>query len=75
MLLCAVSTYAGGVLPVFRDALQAYFHLDLERYGLLLCIGFLPGAFGGLLGGLAMDRWGPFRVLRVGLAGAARAWP
>ncbi len=70
MLLCAVSTYAGGVLPVFRDALQAYFHLDLERYGLLLCIGFLPGAFGGLLGGLAMDRWGPFRVLRVGLAGA-----
>jgi MFS family permease len=70
MLLCAVSTYAGGVLPVFRDALQAYFHLDLGRYGLLLCIGFLPGAFGGLLGGLAMDRYGPFRVLRVGLAGA-----
>ena len=70
MLLCAVSGIAGGVLPVFGNALQAYFSLDLTQLSLLLCIGFLPGAVGGLLGGLAMDRYGPFRVLRVGLAGA-----
>jgi MFS family permease len=70
MLLCAVSGIAGGLLPVFGNALQAYFNLDLPQLGLLLCIGNLPGAVGGLLGGLAMDRYGPFRVLRVGLAGA-----
>ena len=39
------------VLPVFRDALQSYFGISIDQFGLLLSIGMIPGAAAVLVGG------------------------
>ncbi len=70
ILLCSVAV-VWSILPVFRDALQAYYGLTNARFGILLSVGNLAGAFGALVGGPMTDRHGPWPVFRHGLAGCA----
>ncbi len=60
-----------GMLSIFRDALQSHLGISIDRYGLLLSIGSVPGIFGALLAGRIVDRQGPRPVLRGCLLGAA----
>ncbi|MCK4624834.1 MAG: MFS transporter [Phycisphaerae bacterium] len=70
IVLGAIGHYT-MVLPVFRDALQSYFGIGIERFGLLLSVGMIPGAVAVLVGGALINRFGPRAVVRGALAGVA----
>ena len=74
-VLSALAVLAGylGVLPIFRSHLKAYLGIGDARFGFLFSIGALPGLVSVLLGGQLVDRWGPRRVIRVGLLGIGSA--
>jgi nitrate/nitrite transporter NarK len=59
------------VLPVFRDALQSYFDITIDQFGLLISIGMIPGALSVLVGGALINRFGPRAVIRGTLVGVA----
>ncbi len=69
--ITAIALLAGyrGVLPVFRSHLKAYLDIGDAGFGLLFSAGHLPGLVSILLGGQLVDRWGPRRVIRIGLVG------
>lgn len=70
VLLGALASYC-QVLAIFRHELQSYYGIGLTSYGLLLSFGLLPGAVGGIAGGILADRKGPVVVLRWSLLGTA----
>lgn len=71
VLLGAMASYLALGLPVFRDALQVYFAIDLPHLGMLFSLGLLPAAAGTLLAGIMLDGADPVRFLRVGFLGCA----
>lgn len=71
LLLVALTGYSTRVLPVFRDALQDYFDISVEKLGLLYGIRFVPAAIASVLAGMFIDSKGPRSVLRVCFAGFA----
>jgi hypothetical protein len=70
-VITAVAVLSGyaSVLPIFRNDLESYLGIGDGSFGLLFSIGPLAGLVGLLAGGVLIDRWGPRRVIRVGLAG------
>jgi len=60
-----------GKLPPALPALRAEFGLDLVAASLLVSFFQLAGMLLGLFGGMLADRFGPRRVMRVGLVVAA----
>ncbi|MFP4175750.1 MAG: MFS transporter, partial [Candidatus Brocadiia bacterium] len=67
LILCRIA----GMLPVFRDVLQDYLGIGDEIWGFLLSTRTGAGLFTVLIGGVLVDRWGPRRVIRLGLIGVA----
>ncbi|MDY7011222.1 MAG: MFS transporter [Planctomycetota bacterium] len=70
IVLGAIGSYA-MVLPIFRDALQSYFGISIDQFGLLLSIGMVPGAAAVLVGGALIHRFGPRAVVRGALLGVS----
>jgi CP family cyanate transporter-like MFS transporter len=60
-----------GKMPPALPALRAEFGLDLVAASLLVSFFQLAGMLLGLFGGMLADRFGPRRVMRVGLVVAA----
>lgn len=72
LTLCALtSTFVIGVpavsLAVLFKEIIADLHLDLFQVGLIWSIGSLPAIFTSPLSGAAIDRFGPKRVMLVGV--------
>lgn len=65
--------YSGTALPIFRDALQACFQLDMRQFGLLLSCGSVASAAGSLLAGLLVYRHQAQILLRIALIGLGSA--
>ncbi|MCF7854829.1 MAG: MFS transporter [Candidatus Pacebacteria bacterium] len=57
------------VLPVFRSHFKNYLQIGDARFGFLFSISALPSLISILLGGQLIDRWGPRRMIRIGLTG------
>ena len=68
-LLCQ----SGALLPVLAKHLQQYLGIGDRGFGLLFSVGAIAGLATVLIGGALVDRWGPRRVIRIGLMGIAAA--
>ncbi len=66
-MLCMYST----VLPVFRQQLQAYLHLTIEQFGILVGIGMLAASAASLLCACFISRLGARWMLVAGLLSCA----
>jgi MFS family permease len=62
-----------GVLPIFRGQLMAYLGIDDAGFGQLFSLGPMAGVISVLFGGVLLDRWGPRRLIHLGLLGVGSA--
>jgi len=66
ILVGSFNQYVGTALPVFREALQHYFHLNERGYGLLMSTGMAASTLGALVAGVLSVRFGARQLLRAG---------
>ncbi|AGF46739.1 arabinose efflux permease [Candidatus Kinetoplastibacterium desouzaii TCC079E] len=63
----ALSHFFQLLLPSLYVALGLEFNLDFAQLGLLVSIFYVVSGIGQVISGVAVDRFGPFKILFVGL--------